>query len=269
MPRSLWLSRDWAKMRSLASSMAWRSRRANGSRSSGLGGLQRAGDGLDRHLRGHLAGGGAAHAVAHQEQGPLGSQRRWPAARSARCTRAPVGDVGDEEVVLVVLADEAHVGLAERRDPDVGRVIHALDSSAKRSFAILSRTAAARRPFGSGRPGTGGAGPQPDERSVRAAQVRPACTRLPLIADLGVPARQELVVAEHDVALLPAQGHLGPGQVIDVPAGPRRGQLPQPRPRGASPASRKRPPRAPPRAAGSSPPRTGSRSAAPACRSGT
>ena len=53
-----------------------------------LGGLQGGDDGVDRHLRGHLAGGSAAHAVADQEQRALGAE--FDGQRRVR-TLAPAG----------------------------------------------------------------------------------------------------------------------------------------------------------------------------------
>ena len=171
MPRSLWLSRDWAKMRSLASSMAWRRRRANAVALQRLGGLQGAGDGLDRHLRGHLAGGRARPC-----RRTPGTGRPWgPAAMVSGSlgsfTPDRLRDVRDEEVVLVVLADEADVGLAERGDPDVRRVIHALE--ARRKARRLSYLEAQQLVADSDQipGGQQVLVPQPDEGAVRAAQV--------------------------------------------------------------------------------------------------
>ena len=74
-------------------------------------------DDVDRELARDLAGGRAAHAVAHAEHA-----RRWcppPCARSRLEQAAGLTcEIGDEEVVLVVLADLADVGAPEQLHAD-------------------------------------------------------------------------------------------------------------------------------------------------------
>ena len=77
-----------------------------------LGRRHRVEDGIDGHLGGHLARGGAAHPVADQQRAPLSPSLNLKGLAWLSRTD-PARDVGDQEVVLVVLADKPDVGLAE------------------------------------------------------------------------------------------------------------------------------------------------------------
>ena len=74
-------------------------------------------DDVDGELARDLAGGGAAHAVAHAEQGAALADLLLAVGLDQAATLS--GQVGDEEVVLVVLADLADVGATEDAHADL------------------------------------------------------------------------------------------------------------------------------------------------------
>ena len=108
------------KMRSLASSMARRSRRANGVALHAARPRPACRRSTSTAIC-EATSPAAAPPMPSQTRnsGALGAQRDLTAARVASSVRDCPRDVGDEQVVLVVLADQPDVGLAEGRDPDV------------------------------------------------------------------------------------------------------------------------------------------------------
>ena len=68
-------------------------------------------DEIHRHLAGDLAGGGAAHAVGHHEEGAAGPD--LVIAHVGLEAGMAGAEIRDEERVLVVIARAAEVGLAE------------------------------------------------------------------------------------------------------------------------------------------------------------
>ena len=96
MPRSLWLSQAAREL-------------VVGARLGGDHGLVH---GVDGHLRRDLARRRAAHAVAHQKQrAPLGERKL---CRRVELRLAQVAaQVGHQQVVFVVLANQPHIGFSE------------------------------------------------------------------------------------------------------------------------------------------------------------
>jgi hypothetical protein len=80
-------------------------------------------NGIDGHGGGHFAGSRAAHAVANEEDRPLGAELELQNLFGRRGSQSRL-DIGEQEVVLVVLADESHIGLAEDGDLDVRGAFH-------------------------------------------------------------------------------------------------------------------------------------------------
>ena len=108
---------------------------------------------LDGHPRGDLAGRGAAHAVAHDEQRAARAERvRGQLGGLARAVVEPHDDVA----VLVVLADEAHVGATVQAHLDgAGGARGSLwqrTGFLAHHFALTARTATVDRRCAEGRP---------------------------------------------------------------------------------------------------------------------
>ena len=101
--------------------MARTRRRASSSRVSGVALVELVDhplvEDVDRELAGDLAGRRAAHPVAHREERPVRADDAGAVGleQPARLAR----QVGDEEVVLVVLADLPHVGPREELHADL------------------------------------------------------------------------------------------------------------------------------------------------------
>ena len=123
-------------------------------------------DDVDGELARDLAGGRAPHPVAHGEEVAEGADGR-EAVRLEQPARA-LGQVGHEEVVLVVLADLADVRPRKELDCDL---------TAARGGSRAA-AAASRRPVGGRGDGRGGIRPPRSWRArPRAAPLRRSCRR--------------------------------------------------------------------------------------------
>ena len=190
-PRSLWLSRDWMKIRSLARC----DRPAQEAREPvarlRLGGGQRFVDRVDRHLRGDLAGRRAAHAVADQQQRALVAQLEGErGARLGRHARRAVTSATRKLSSLCSRTSPTSV-LPKTSIAMSGGVGH---RAAGRLYPISNRRSSSPNRIRSPeiepmRPA------ETQEGAVRAAQVlqmpAPVAER-----DLRVPARHEFVVGK-------------------------------------------------------------------------